>query len=109
MLHKYDGLSLIPRNHMVDGVTTPPEVVLQSPHAHCGIWVPIMYAHDINKYRSNRKKERPGIVVHIFNPSHWEPEDGGSLWVQGQLSLREICLKKKKGQIKQTSKQTKQM
>jgi hypothetical protein len=63
---------------MVDGVTTPPEVVLQSPHAHCGIWVPIMYAHDINKYRSNRKKERPGIVVHTFNPSTWESEAEGS-------------------------------
>ena len=29
-----------------------------------------------------------GMVVHVFNPSTWDAEAGGSLWVQGQTDLQ---------------------
>ena len=40
------------------------------------------------------------LVLHAFNPSTWEAEAGGSLWVQGQPSLQSVF------QNKQTNKQT---
>ena len=30
------------------------------------------------------------VVVHAFNPSTWEGEVGGSLWVQGHLGLKKL-------------------
>jgi len=31
-----------------------------------------------------------GIVAHTFNPSTWEAEDGGFLWVLGQSFLHRV-------------------
>ena len=56
-------------------------------------------------------QQRLVVMVQAFNPSTWEAEIGGSLWVQGQFGLQELVpgqapklKKKKKKQKKQKRK-----